>query len=921
LGEVFHYIVLPTGEKPSTLTEMRTAQDWTMRPALRTVPGTAEINSWGGLNKQYQVLFRPESLVKYGLTFQQVLEAIRSNNLNVGGGQMNRGGEMLLVHGVARTVNMDQLRDIVITARDGVPIHVGDVAEVTIGHEIRRGAITANGQGEVVLGLGFMRMGENSYSVTHRLASKFDEAKATLPAGMTAVPVYNRTELVDQVIATVRRNLCEGALLVVAVLFVFLGNLRAGLIVASAIPLSMLCAFIGMSHWGISASLLSLGALDFGLVVDGSVVMIENVIRRISRNKDPNASRIDIIRKACTEVSKPSLFGVLIIMVVYLPILTLEGVEGKLFRPMAMTVIFALAGSLVLSLTAVPVLASFLLPKNASDRDPLPVRMLGKVYAPVLRLAMARPTVVLGGTLIALASALSLASGLGSEFVPRLSEGSLVIGILRPPGTSLEHSIDMNTRMEKVLLEKFPDEVSHVWSRQGAPEVATDPGTLESTDLFISLNARSRWKKAKTQEELVGLMQPEMDRFPGQIIWFSQPIEMRINEMLSGSRADVAVKLFGSDLETLIAKGREIESVMRGIPGNADVNTEQISGQPILRVKIDRGEIARYGITAESVLDVIESVGGKVVGQIIEDQLRFPLTVRLPQESRDTPETLSRITVATATGELIPLSRVANIEEVRGPRCISREWATRRITVQCNVRGRDLGGFVAQAREEIAAKVALPAGGYRIEWGGQFENLQRASLRLKIVVPMAMVLIIVLLYMTFHNMFDSLLVFTSVPFACVGGVAMLVARDMPFSISAAVGFIALSGISVLNSLVLVEFIRHLREEGKEMREAILEAGATRLRPVLMTALVASLGFVPMALSEGMGAEVQRPLASVVIGGVISSTIMTLFVLPVLYWQCAWLTGRHLRPVHPAHGHEETHPAPHQTAEVPPVMAV
>ena len=919
LGEVFHYLVMPSGDEARSLTETRTLQDWTIRPALRTVPGTAEINSWGGLNKQYHVLFNPDLLLKHGLTFQQVVEAIRANNLNVGGGQMNRGGEMLLVHGVARATNVEQLREIVVAARNGVPIHLRDIAQVTIGHEIRRGAITANGRGEVVLGLGFMRMGENSYSVTSRLATKFDEARKQLPAGVAAVPVYNRTELVDQVIATVRRNLCEGALLVVAVLFIFLGNLRAGLIVASAIPLSMLFAFIGMSRWGIAASLLSLGALDFGLVVDGSVVMIENVIRRLSRNKDSRLSRIDLIRQACAEVSKPSMFGVFIIMIVYLPILTLEGVEGKLFRPMALTVIFALAGSLVLSMTAIPVLASFLLPRQISDRDPWLVRCLATIYGPLLRLAMNRPVLVLGTTAIALVSAVSIASRLGTEFVPRLSEGSLVIGIVRPPGTSLEQSVDINTRIEKHLLEQFPDEISHVWSRQGSPEVATDPGTIESTDVFIALKPRNEWKRARTQEQLVALMQPEVDRFPGQLTWFSQPIEMRINEMLSGSRADVAVKLFGPDLDTLVAKAREIESVLRAVPGCADLNTEQVKGQPILRVKVDRAEIARHGISAESVLDVIESVGGKTVGEVVEDQLRFPLLVRLPPQDRHSPDALEQVTVATASGELIPLARVARIEEVRGARCVSREWATRRVLIQCNVRGRDLGGFVNEAREKLLTQVQLPPSGYRVEWGGQFENLQRASRRLQIVVPMAMILIIVLLYMTFHNLFDSLLVFTSVPFACVGGVVMLTLREMPFSISAAVGFIALSGISVLNSLVLVEFIRHLRDEGKPLRDAIIEAGLTRLRPVLMTALVASLGFVPMALSEGMGAEVQRPLASVVIGGVISSTIMTLLVLPVLYWQCALLTGRHRRSVGPGRHHD--HAEATATPEPAPALAV
>lgn len=881
LGEVFHYLLMPGEGKPADLTELRTTQDWVVKPELRKVRGTAEVNSWGGLKKQYQVLLNPDSLVKYDLTMQQVLTAVKANNLNVGGGNLNRGGEMLLVHGVGRTVNLDQLRRIVITAKNGVPIHLENVAEVAIGHEIRRGAITANGAGEVVLGLGFMRMGENSYTVTRDLAKNFDKNIDRLPTGTAAVAVYNRTELVDQVIATVRKNLCEGALLVVAVLFIFLGNLRAGLIVAAAIPLSMLFAFCGMAKAGIAGSLLSLGALDFGLVVDGSVVMIENVVRRIAHG-DRNRSRLEVLREACVEVSRPSLFGVLIIMIVYLPILTLEGVEGKLFRPMALTVIFALAGSLVLSLTVIPVLASYILPKQMTEREPWLVRMLSKLYEPILTLALARPHWVLTAAACALIMTVAAAFHLGSEFVPRLSEGSIVIGITRAPGTSLEESIRINTCMERALLDKFPDEVTQVWSRQGAPEVATDPGTIESTDIFISLSPRSKWTKATSQDELVVLMQREMEKFPGQTIWFTQPIEMRINEMLSGARADVAVKLFGPDLDVLIAKGREIENVLRSIPGAADLTFEQIKGQPLLRIKVDQDEIARYGITAEAVLDVVESVGGKPVGEVVEDQLRFPLMIRLPQELRRGPEDLSMITLATATGERIPLSRVADIVETHGARCISREWGERRAIVQCNIRGRDMGSFVQEAQERVAAAVNLPSASYRLVWGGQFENLQRASGRLRLVVPMAMILIVGVLYLTFHNVFDSLLVFTSVPFACIGGVLALVLREMPFSISAAVGFIALSGISVLNSLVLVEFIRHLRHEGKALREAIAESGLTRLRPVLMTASVASLGFVPMALSNGMGAEVQRPLASVVIGGVLSSTLMTLVVLPTLY---------------------------------------
>lgn len=911
LGEVFHFTIKPKDDSEQALTEARTTLDWRVKPELRQVPGTAEINSWGGLKKQYQVLLNPDRLSKHDLEFDEVVAALEANNLNVGGGNINRRGDMLLVHGVGRTTNVEQIKKMMVTAENGVPIRLEDIGEVVIGHEIRRGAVTANGKGEVALGLGFMRMGENSYNVTQNLADRFDRyvhdqrdkdgnlvSAAQLPEGMTADTVYDRTKLVDKVIATVRKNLAEGALLVVAILFIFLGNLRAGLIVASAIPLSMLVAFLGMSRAGIAGSLLSLGALDFGLVVDGAVVTIENVVRRLSHDTT-GRGRFEIIRDACCEVAKPGLFGVLIIMIVYLPIVALEGVEGKLFRPMALTVVFALAGSLLITLTVIPVLASLVLPKQMTETEPLLVKALAFLYRPLLAAFMSRPTIVLGTTAIMLAVALSIAMRLGGEFVPRLNEGSIVIGILRPPGTSLEQSIKINTEMEKMILREFPGEVERCWSRQGAPEVATDPGTIESTDIFIMLTPRESWKKTvelervvdgarttvtkrvESQEELVEALSREVEKFPGQIVFFTQPIEMRINEMISGVRADVAVKLFGKDLDTLIAKGREIEEVLRSIPGAADLTTEQIKGQPVLRVKIDEDKIARYGISRKSVLDVVESIGGKVVSEIIEDELRFPLAIRLPQELRTSPETIAKLTLTTASGERIPLSRVATVEETVGARVISREWSERRITIQCNIRGRDMAGFVQDAQREIARRVELGKG-YRIVWGGQFENLQRATKRLQIVVPIAMVLIIVMLYMTFGNLFDSMLVFTSVPFACIGGVITLALREMPFSISAAVGFIALSGISVLNSLVLVEFIRHLKDEGKPLHEAIFEAAVTRLRPVLMTATVASLGFVPMAISTGMGAEVQRPLASVVIGGVISSTFMTLLVLPTLY---------------------------------------
>lgn len=885
LGEVFHYLVLADGKQPADLNTLRTAQDWVVKPELRPVPGTAEVNSWGGLKKQYQVWIDPTQLFTYELTFQEVVDALRYNNLNVGGGNIVRDGDMLLVHGIGRTTNVDQIRNIVIDAKDGVPIYVDDVAKVVIGHEIRRGAITAYGDGEVVLGLGFMRMGENSYAVTHDLRQKFEEVARTLPGGMKAVPVYDRTELVDQVIATVKANLLDGALLVITILYIFLGNLRAGLIAAATIPLSMLFGFIGMKQAGIAGTLLSLGAIDFGIVVDSSVVVIENIVKHLAHHSEhgvmSDKKRLSVIRDAAIEVRTPTVFGQLIIMIVYIPILSLEGVEGKMFRPMALTVVFILIGSLVMSLTVTPVLASLVLPKRMEEKDVWLVRLAQWIYRPLLGWVVSARFAVLALALAALAATGIYAAGFGTEFVPRLSEGSIVIGIIRPPGTSLEESIRMNTRMEQVLLAAFPDEIKDIWSRQGAPEVATDSGSIESTDMFIMLTPRSQWKRATQQSELVGLMEKEIKPFKGQTTWFTQPIEMRLNEMVSGVRADVALKLFGSDFDTLVAKGKELENVLRGIPGVADLATEQVLGQPILQIRINQKEIARSGIPASMVLDVVESVGGKVIGEVVEDQLRFPLVVRVPEELRENPDKIAGILLGAPSGERIPLSRLADIREVRGPKLISREWSKRRITIQCNVRGRDIGGFVADAQKQVDARVELPPG-YRIDWGGQFENMQKAAARLTIVVPLALILIVVLLYITYRDPWDTMFVFASVPFACIGGIVGLGLREMPLSISAAVGFITLSGVSVLSSMVFVAQYRTLLGQDVPADEAVSKSAISSLRTVMMTSLVASVGFVPMATSIGTGAEVQRPLATVVIGGVISSTLMTMFVLPALY---------------------------------------
>jgi cobalt-zinc-cadmium resistance protein CzcA len=884
LGEVFHYVVTGKGDD---LTELRTVHDWIIRPQLRKVKGVAEVNSWGGYERQYQIRIDPSKLAKFSLTFDQAAAAIRENNQNVGGGVVEQGSAMLLAHGLGRTSNLREIESIQLAVKDGVPVLLGDVAEVRIGHEVRRGAVTADGKGEVVLGLGFMTMGENSHEVTWGLKDRLDEVKATLPKNVGVERVYDRTELVGYVIDTVRGNLFEGGLFVVAVLFLFLGNLRAAFIVALAIPLSMLFAFSGMLRFGIAASLLSLGAIDFGMVVDSSVVMIENCVRRLGQAGEHGplsaSEHRRIIRDAAVEVRRPTLFGELIILIVYLPILTLEGIEGKLFRPMALTVIFALVGSMILSLTLMPALASLVLPKRVADREPWLLRAVKAVYIPILHRTMKHKAAVLmfGGLVMAVAFGM-IAPNLGSEFIPKLSEGAFALGTVRLAGTSLEESIQTNTQVEKVLLAAFPSEISHVWSRAGTAEVATDPMGVELTDVFISLKPQSQWTRAKSQDELTVLIDRELRSIPGLKFAFSQPIEMRINEMVAGTRLDLSVKLFGDDLEVMKTKAEEIRKQMEDVPGVADLAVEQVTGQPVLEIKVKRDQIARYGVPVRAVLDLVESIGAKPMGEVVAGQLRFPLVVRLPDEWRGSPKAIASIEIPTPTGERIPLGRLADIETVEGPSTITREWGQRRIVVTCNVRGRDIGSFVDEVQKKVAANVALPPGRYHVEYGGQFENLKRARARLLIVVPIALLLILLLLYATYGNLVDTLRVFTGVPFAWVGGVFALWLRDMPFSISAGIGFIALSGVAVLDDMILVSYVRQLLNQGKPLEEAVEEAAVTRLRPVLMTTLVACLGFVPMAFSTGVGAEVQRPLATVVIGGVISAMVMSLLVLRVLF---------------------------------------
>jgi cobalt-zinc-cadmium resistance protein CzcA len=707
-----------------------------------------------------------------------------------------------------------------------------------------------------------------------------EEVKKTLPKGVEVAVAYERTSLVDKVLHTVEKNLFEGAILVIAVIFVFLGNLRAGLIVALAIPLSMLFAFDLMLRFGIAGSLMSLGAIDFGLIVDSSVIMIENAERRLAEDES-GRSIIDVVRDAAVEVRKPTMFGELIIMIVYLPILALEGVEGKLFRPMALTVIFCLLGSMVMSLTLMPVLASYSLKRRKSAHEPRIVRKLKELYRPVLAFALNRRKAVIAMALGCLAVAGVLATRLGSEFVPRLMEGSVVINTVRLASVSLDESVRYGSHLERTLLEKFPAEIERVWTRTGSAEIATDPMGVELSDIFITLKSRNQWIKAHTQGELAAVMEKELKNMPGMRMIFTQPIEMRVNEMIAGIRSDVGIKIFGDDFEVLKAKAKDVEKVVKNVSGAADVSVEQVSGQPLLRVEVDRNATARYGIPAREVLEVIEALGGRDVGMLQEGDRRFPVAVRIADRFRVDPEDLGRILVTAGSGERIPLSLLTKIIRTEGPSTINREWGKRRVVVQTNVRGRDVGSFVADVRKAVEREVKLPEG-YFVRYGGQFENLQRARLRLLIVVPVALALIFTLLYFTYGRIKDAARVFTGVPFAAVGGIMALWLRGIPFSISAGVGFVALSGVAVLGDMVLVSAVRDLLAKGIPLIEAIKQAAEQRFRPVLMTALVASFGFIPMAFNTGIGAEVQRPLATVVIGGVVSSTVLTLLVLPVLY---------------------------------------
>ncbi|GAB3274473.1 efflux RND transporter permease subunit [Parahaliea aestuarii] len=898
LGEIFSYTVAATdgaltgaGDRYTAM-DLREIQDWIIKPQLAQVPGVVEINTIGGYDKQYHVQPQPMKLLEFGISLQQVLDALRSNNNNIGAGYIERNGQQLLVRSPGQLAAIEDIQRVVVGRYGTVPVTVADIAEVGIGRELRTGAATRDGR-ETVLGTAMMLMGENSRRVASDIAERLEQVRLSLPPGVVVETVYDRTTLVDKTIATVQKNLLEGALLVIAVLFLLLGNLRAALITAAVIPLSMLATITGMVRTGVSANLMSLGALDFGLIVDGAVIIVENCIRRLAQEQPANNARLplrqrlDVVFSATTEVIRPSMFGVAIITVVYIPIFALTGVEGKMFHPMAATVVMALIAAMVLALTLVPAAVALFMSGRVKEKESPLISASKALYAPLLRLALRLRWAVMGTASALVLGCALLLTTLGSEFIPQLDEGDIALHAMRIPGTGLEQSVAMQEQVEK-RLASFA-EVDKVFAKIGTPEVATDPMPPNVADNFVMLKPRSAWPDPdRSKADLLQAMEASLRELPGNNYEFTQPIEMRFNELISGVRADLGIKVFGDDLAVLERTANDILAVVNAVPGAADARVEQVSGLPVLSVIPRRTTLARYGLSLDDLQSLVAAgIGGEEAGLIYEGDRRFKLMVRLPEADRRDIDNLAFLPVSLPGGDYVPLSEVADLSLAPAPAQISRENGKRRIVVTANVRERDLGGFVADVRQRIASEVAVPPG-YWLEYGGTFEQLESATARLTLVVPLTLAIIIGLLIMALSSVRDALVIFTGVPLALTGGVLALWLRDMPLSISAGVGFIALSGVAVLNGLVMVSFIRDLWQGGKPLQEAVIEGALTRLRPVLMTALVASLGFVPMALNTGTGAEVQRPLATVVIGGIISSTLLTLVVLPVLY---QWLHRR------------------------------
>lgn len=894
LGEIFLWTVEPEegatkpDGTPYTDADLRTMQDWIVRPQMRNLEGVADVNTIGGYVKQFHVTPDSQKLLSYKLSYREILAALANNNANVGAGYIEHAGEQYLVRVPGQLANLTEISDTIVGSSDGVPVRLRDVARVELGRELRTGAATRNGK-EVVLGTVFMLVGENSREVSRRAAAKLEEVNLALPQGVVAKAVYDRTTLVDATIATVKKNLLEGAILVIAILFLFLGHVRAALVAALVIPLSMLFTITGMVTNKVSGNLLSLGALDFGIIVDGAVIIVENCMRRIAEEQHrlgrtlTTAERLETVFEGSKEVRRATMFGELIIMVVYLPILTLSGIEGKMFHPMAFTVIAALLGAMVLSVTFVPAAAALLLTGKVSEKENFLMVRARRAYLPLLNFALRKRALVLAGAAGLVVLTGVVATRMGSEFLPSLDEGDLLVHALRIPGTSLTQAVEMQHVLERRLTD-FP-EVDYVFAKIGTAEIATDPMPPSVGDVYVMMKPRDQWPDpSRPKADLLQKIEEEVRKIPGNNYEFTQPIQMRFNELIAGVRADVAVKLFGDDMEVLTSAGREAEKILETIPGASDVKMEQVTGLPVLTFHLKRPEMARYGLNASDVQEVISiAIGGRVAGEVFEGDRRFDIIVRLPPESRQKMELFNSIPVpmpGPGPRQFVPLGAVASFEVTTGPNQISRENGKRHVIVTANVRGRDIGSFVGEAQQKMKV-VELPPGNW-IEWGGQFEHLLSAAARLRVVIPLSLLLIFALLYATFGTVKHAMLVFTGIPMALTGGILALWGRDIPLSISAAVGFIALSGVAVLNGLVMISFINHLREAGKSLDEALHEGSLSRLRPVLMTALVASLGFVPMALAVGTGAEVQRPLATVVIGGILSSTVLTLVVLPVLY---------------------------------------
>ncbi|MGV3617291.1 MAG: efflux RND transporter permease subunit [Fimbriimonas sp.] len=882
LGDIYMFTL--ESEKRAPM-DLRAIMDWQIAPQLRTVKGVAEINVADGSVKQYQVVVDPQRLQARGLGIAELIESLERNNQNAGGGVMDRNGERILIRSVGVARNAEDIGRFVVATEGGIPILVRDVAEVTTGIPVLTGLSTKDGR-EAILAIGMMLKGANGRTVAQALDAKIGEIRGQLPSDVKLTTVYNRAHLVDKTVGTVTKSLLEGGALVILVLLVLLGNLRGALTVAIAIPLSMLIAVSAMNQFGISGNLMSLGAIDFGLIVDGAVVMIENSVRRLAERRE-HAERTltreevrETVGIASREVAKPTAFAVSIITVVYLPILALEGTEGKMFRPMAFTVVFALLGALLLTLTLVPALASMVLSGDTREgKNPI-MGSFDRVYRRALGFALRRRGILLGAAGLFLVGTFSLFGRLGSEFIPTLDEGDFVVQPIRVRTANAEETVRMVTAAERKALEV--PEVVTMFSRSGTPEVASDPMPLSLTDSFVMLKPRSEWRPGMTKERIREELERKLEEVPGQGYNFSQPIQMRFAELVSGVKADIGIKVFGEDLAVLKRKADEIADAVRDIPGAQDVEVEQVEDIPVLQIEIDREAIARHGVSvADAQRFIGAALGGETFGQIVEGDRRYALTIRLPDAIRNRVEAISALPIKTGTGESVPLATLAHIANKPAPAQISREMGKRRVVVQLNVRGTDLGTFVAQAQAAIRLKVKLDEGTY-VTWGGQFENLQRASARLTIVVPIALALIFTLLFLTFGSFRQALLIFTGVPLAVTGGIVGLYLRGMPFSISAGVGFIALSGVAVLNGVVMVSAINRLREEGRSVPDAVREGAQQRLRPVLMTALVAALGFIPMALNTGIGAEVQRPLATVVIGGIVSATLLTLLVLPALY---------------------------------------